>query len=319
MSQAGSRILVVVSYYDRRTDSHLKRLLDRMQELDAGAAHDTLVVVNSTGEKRIDELVQGRAQVLYRENTGMNIGAWNAGWQLDLSYDRYVFLQDECFPVRNDWLRVLTAPLDDIAVGLVGESFNPAWDAPWDVLARAHAGSSLPDHFVEGRVAERVATYLHAFRNWGIDAGPGGRHLRSLVWALRRDVLQRTGGFPSGSNYGECIAAEIGVSRKIEAAGLRLEQAGPKPFYAVMHFEWNSDAPHVPPTHKPRNALPAPAFNRAEMDREAVRAWERAVNLVEGETHDAHAMTILALKLKLADRALEIERLRNALLKTKRQ
>ena len=311
------RTRVVISFYDRRTTDHLERLLNRISQFSAGTQFDPLVVVNSTGETRIDPTVAKRAEVLYRENTGMNIGAWHHGWQSDPTFDRYVFLQDECFPIRNNWLRMIVAPLDDPGIWLVGESFNPSWDHPWDVLERVHRGSELPGHLIHGRPANRVAAYLHAMKTWGIDPGLRGQHLRSLVWGLRRDTLDRLGGFPIGENYGECIAAEIGVSRAIAAIGQRLQQVAVQPFYGTVHFEWNADSPLTSPSHKKRDKSLGQERSRAELDQEAKVAWDRAVRLAADQKGDAGIIALLALELKLADREKEIARLRGALLKIK--
>lgn len=318
MSTRHKRTRVVISFYDRRPQVHLKRLLDRMAHFDAGGPYDILIVVNSTGDLRIETQLGDNAAIVYRENTGMNIGAWNAGWLDDRSYEQYVFLQDECFPIRNDWLKWLTDPLQDIGIGLVGESFNPAWDADWRTLSKAHLGSELPDHFINRRPAPRVEVYLNAMKTWGIDPGDTGKHLRSLVWSMRRETLEQIGGFPIGGNYGECIAAEIGVSRLIESKGLRLEQAGPRPFHAVAHFEWNPDTPQVAHSHKRRPVHEVPPRSRAEMDYEAAKAWAQAVAIKSESLSGPELLEIISLKLKLSDRNAEIKQLRNALMKAKR-
>ena len=313
-----NRIRVVISFYDRRPQVHLNRLLDRMSHFNAGSPYDVLIVVNSTGELRIEPQLQGQVSVIYRENTGMNIGAWNAGWLDDKTYEQYVFLQDECFPIRENWLRWLTDPLKDPGIGLVGESFNPAWNANWLTLSKAHLGSELPDHFIGRRPAPRVEVYLNAMKTWGIDPGETGKHLRSLVWSMRRETLEQLGGFPIGGNYGECIAAEIGVSRLVESKGLRLEQAGPRPFHAIAHFEWHSDTPHVPPSHKQRSAYEINPRTRADMDYETAKAWTQATILKNEHPGESELLEILSLRLKLADRNAEIKKLRNALMKAKR-
>ena len=56
-------------------------------------------------------------------------------------------------------------------------------------------------------------------------------------------MLEQIGGFPLGANYGECIAAEIGVSRSVVAHGMGLGMVGPAPFHVFRHHEWNQDTP----------------------------------------------------------------------------
>jgi hypothetical protein len=182
--------------------------------------------------------------VLERENTGMNIGAWDHGWRAESGYEHYLFLQDDCQIVRAGWLAAyLERAAAEPSSGLLGESLNPAWNKSWDQLAKSRAGEVMPGHVLNGAPAERVAVYLDFMRRAGIDPGEGGYHLRALTWFARRNVLERIGGFPIGENYGECIAAEIAVSRSVIAAGLRVEQIAPAPFHFIQHADWAQAAP----------------------------------------------------------------------------
>jgi hypothetical protein len=109
-------------------------------------------------------------------------------------------------------------------MGLVGESFNSKWNKPWSELQKKKADSAMPDHFVDGKPAHRVSAYLDFMARHNINPGRNGGHLRALIWALRGDTLRAIDGFPIGNNYGECIAAEIAVSKKVEALGLEVVQ-----------------------------------------------------------------------------------------------
>lgn len=244
--------LVAISFYDRRDPRDLERLLDTLDRYDAGAGHERVVAVNSAGGEplpaRIRERVHG---VLERENTGMNIGAWDGAWRHWRGRPAYLFLQDECRARRDGWLSGFLDALADPAVGMVGESLNPSWDKPWELLRDGPGKAELREHLLDGQPANRVDVYLHHMRRYGIDPGMGGRHLRSLAWALRGDTLEALGGFPQGANYGECIAAEIGVSRAVEALGLQLREVGPEPFHAISHVEWRQASPGGPYRHHP--------------------------------------------------------------------
>lgn len=245
------RMLVVISYYDRRPLGPLLKLMDSMDSHAAGVVYDRVLSVNSTSSFRLPENVEsGFIGVIYRENRGMNIGAWNAAWSQWPGYDGYLFMQDECYVVREDWLHLIQMRLADPAIGLVGESINNAWNKGWDELRTGPGRDVLPEHYVEAKPANRVDAYLHHMGRYGIDPGSCGRHVRSLVWALRSEVMTAIGGFREGANYGECIAAEIGVSRAIEAMGLKLQEVGPSPFHAIRHREWNQDRAGGPFTHK---------------------------------------------------------------------
>src|SRR5262249_19993193 len=85
-----------------------------------------------------------------------------------------------------------------------------------------------------GRPAERVDCYLDFFRRRGIAPGPRGDHLQSLVLFATRAVLERVGGFPECTGYGEAIAAEIGVCKRVQAAGLAVAEVGPEPFFSAQ-------------------------------------------------------------------------------------
>lgn len=244
--------LVVISHYDRRPVEPLVELLDSMRRHDAGAGYRCVVMVNRTHDSTLPGSVTSRVDAhASRHNFGMNIGAWDGAWRHWSGHPAYLFLQDDCFIARAGWLRAVLDRLDDAGVGLVGESVNTAWAKPWPVLREAQGRDVLPEHTLDGRPANRVDVYLAEMQRHGIDPGPSGRHLRSLVWGVRADVLERLDGFPQGSDYGTCIAAEIGTSRAVESLGLRVEEIGPAPFHYIRHRDWNQDVPGGAWTHRP--------------------------------------------------------------------
>jgi hypothetical protein len=61
------------------------------------------------------------------------------------------------------------------------------------------------------------------------------------VWFFPGTMLRLLGGFPVGANRGECVAAEIAVSRKIVSLGYRFDQICEPPFSFFGHSEWRSD------------------------------------------------------------------------------
>lgn len=231
--------LVIISHYGQRPRAPLERLLDSLSRWPAGAPFDVALVVNedapgparSAGE-------MGVKFVHARENTGMNIGAWEHGWHVHPEYAHYLFLQDECEARRDGWLAAYLTQAADTSIGLIGEAMNEAWDRSWHQLAQERGQEKLPGHTLDGAPMPRVPLYLHHMRAWGVDPGATGRHLRSLAWFASRAVLERIGGFPIGGTYGACIAAEIAVSRKVEAAGLKLAQVAPEPFHYFSHADW---------------------------------------------------------------------------------
>ncbi|MGK2915725.1 MAG: hypothetical protein ACSLE5_14980 [Porticoccaceae bacterium] len=248
--------LLVVSYYDRRPVEHLWRLFRSLSYFDPGRAIDVCIVINRTGSHEIALPHTPRlVGTLERENLGMNIGAWDAGWRKFDGYGTYIFFQDECYPVRHGWGEALASAAEQPGTGLVGESLNARWDQAWAKLRELQAAVQLAEHLVDGKPENRVDTYLDFFQRKGIPRGTGGRHLRALVWAARRTVLEQIGGFPIGGNYGECIGAEIGTSKRVEALGLAVRQVATEPFRYIRHREWNQDRPgglfvhSAPPAH----------------------------------------------------------------------
>lgn len=244
--------LVVISYYDRRPVQNLLALLKSLEAYQAGDEYDACIVVNRT--KNEDLILPSRHRhipVIYRHNVGMNIGAWDYGWRHNNPYRDYLFLQDECYVICANWLNAYRTRLSH-DVGMVGESLNKQWDNTWPELRRSLSKSRLPEHSLDGRNINRVDYYLEVFKRHGINPGENGRHLRSLIWFMSRDVLVKIDGFIIGSNYGECIAAEIGTSKKVEALGMRVAQIHEEEFFYIRHLEYNQDKPGAPFTHAAR-------------------------------------------------------------------
>jgi hypothetical protein len=247
MSPARASVLVVVSYYDARPRQDLDALLHDLAAIDAAWPHETLVVVNQDRAEptSISAALPG-LRVLHRPNGGYNIGAWDHGWRAAPGHDVYVFLQHECRVRRPGWLRAYVRRLQQPGVGLVGERANPAWALPWSELERRFAGHTLPDHRVYGAPAERLPTYRAAWQRWGIAPGERGDHLQTLVLAARGETLARIDGFPVGRDYGEAIAAEIGISKRVQMLGLSTEELGPRPFTWITHPQWQEKAERQP-------------------------------------------------------------------------
>ncbi len=235
-------LLVVINQFDQRPLDDLLNLLIALHSHEADIKFDTCVVINQSQALRKVRELPNVEFLHYRENTGMNIGAWDYGWRCHPDYDYYLFLQDECIVLEQDWARQFINRLQDRSVGLVGESFNAKWNKPWGVLQNKKCGPTMPGHFINGKPAGRVAAYLDYMVRRNIDPGPVAGHVRALIWALRGDTLRAIDGFPLGYNYGECIAAEIAVSKMVEALGLKVVQLSAEPFHCFSHAEWGKYA-----------------------------------------------------------------------------
>jgi hypothetical protein len=227
-SNQRSGILIVINYYNARPPDEMLRLLHELRATTAYGAADISVVVNQGIPGTIDLPVHFKdVLVAYRDNVGMNIGAWDFAWRHFPGYDKYIFLQDECTIIRPDWLDVYARSLDDPRVGMVGEALK--WTRPWPEMLSA-----------KWKTASIVHKKLVAR---GVDPGFRGSHLQSLVWAMRANVLRDINGFETGRTKGDCIAIEVGVCRKVENAGLQLIQAGDTRFTYVSHPQWNRMKP----------------------------------------------------------------------------
>jgi hypothetical protein len=120
----------------------------------------------------------------------------------------------------------------------VAESLSPLCDAPWDELAQRFAGETLQEHRIRDAPAERVSCYLDFLHRHSIPPSARGNHLQSLILYARHEILEAIDGFPVGSTDGEAIAAEIGISKKVQALGLRLVEVGSTPFWYIEHSQW---------------------------------------------------------------------------------
>jgi hypothetical protein len=232
-------VAVVVSYYDARPVDNLVALLWSMRTIAAGWPYQVRIVVNQDRPKSLSlPSSAGLVEVHYRRNTGYNIGAWEAGWRIAPAFDSFLFLQDECRVIRENWIAAFVKKAADPSVGLVGECLSTIWDASWDTLAERTRGERFRDHLIDGRPADRVPCYLHFLRAHGVQPGTKGDHLQSLVLFAQRQVLESIGGFPIGRNYGEAIAAEIGISKKVQWLGKTVCEVGPVPFTYIEHPQW---------------------------------------------------------------------------------
>jgi hypothetical protein len=244
------KTLVVISYYDRRPIHNLLELIESLYQYPAGAEFDVCVIVNRTKNELISVPQLPPASIYYRHNVGMNIGAWDYGWRSCAAYKDYLFLQDECYVIRDNWLAGYRDALERPNVGLAGESLNLLWDRRWTELRKMFADIVLPEHKIEGQCVNRVDFYLDFLKTNRVDPGRAGKHLRSVVWFLSADILKKIDGFLIGRNYGECIAAEIATSKKVEALGLDCVQVNEhEEFFYIRHLEYNQDSPGCPYAH----------------------------------------------------------------------
>jgi hypothetical protein len=239
------KTLIIISYYDRRPGHNLLALIDSISRHPAGGEFDMCVVVNRTKEESLRLPAEySWISVDYRHNVGMNIGAWDHGWRTHQGYKAYLFLQDECYVIRDNWLAAYSTLLENSEIGMIGETLNLLWDKPWPKLRELFAKHPLPEHTIGGEAVNRVDFYLNFFHEHQVDPGQSGKHLRSVIWYLSGTFLRKIDGFLIGRNYGECIAAEIAASKRVEALGRGIAQVcNDEEFFYIRHLEYNQDQP----------------------------------------------------------------------------
>jgi len=230
--------LLVISHYNLRPKDQLKKLIEYTNDLPL----DRLIVINDDSSKENNlKRESNNLFFLTRPNIGMNIGGWNDAFFCLPNYAYYIFIQDECLILNKDFLTLYQELLSDKNVGMIGESINPKWDTTWETLLNGPLNYSDKDHMINEVQVPRVRFYLELLKEWRISPGIKATHLRSLIWAFKNDILYQINGFPLGLNKGECIASEIGVSKKIQESGLEIKQVGIEPFSLIYHTEWNKN------------------------------------------------------------------------------
>lgn len=231
------KCMVIISYYDERDINDLLALIASIDAHESGHPIEITIVVNQSKQRYIEvSSVKYKTNILYRQNHGMNIGAWDYGWRQFKDFDNFIFLQDECRIIRNGWVADYISALETPQTGLVGESINQRWNRSWSDLQSGSMSSPA-----SSELKARAEAYLGFMQRHAISSGSDAKHLRSLIWAFKRSTLDAINGFPIGENYEECIAAEIAVSKKVESLGMEIAQIdSQQPFSRIAHTEWSS-------------------------------------------------------------------------------
>lgn len=233
-SSGTPRACLVVSHYNAWPEDKLLALLDQTMRIASGIPFHTRVVVNQAVDRRLELPARfAHVEVLHRPNTGYNIGAWEHGWRTGPAFPTYLFVQEECQILRRGWMEAFDREASKPEVGLVGESV--VCDCSWDLLM------TDPPETVEGVSQGDPAFFAGLYAGLlrlGVAPGDDGRHLQSLAFAARREVLERIDGFPLGGDWMECVVAEVAISKKVQAAGLETAQIDRRRFRYVLHPQW---------------------------------------------------------------------------------
>ena len=230
-------VLVVISHYNAWPTDHLVALLDQIESVPAGHPFHVRIVVNQA-EAKPCELPSRHAgvEILYRANTGYNIGAWDYGWRQAPRFDEYLFLQEECTIQRAGWLRACVRAVGRRGVGLVGES-RVLGGLSWDETASFRSwvvedpdGINPPEEW-----ARFTRRYLE--RNQ-IDPTRSPAHLQALILYARRETLEAIDGFRIDHRKDDAIGCEVAISKCVEAVGLGTIQLRRRPFQYILHPQW---------------------------------------------------------------------------------
>lgn len=233
--------LVIISFYSERSVKPLLNLIKQIDEIKAGLPFDVAIVCNTEQLKPVNlslKLDSKQIKFLVRENTGFNLGAWDYGWRKLPDYDYYLFLQDDCFIVRENWLKVFVDRFSQTTnLGLLGESIN--WECAWEELVQSNYNGLHRDHIFNGEPIKRVNYYRKFLALHNISEGKTAEHLQSIILFTSRAILEQVDGFMIGNNYGEAIASEIAFSKKIQQLGYSIQAINPNSCYHyIAHPQW---------------------------------------------------------------------------------
>ncbi len=215
-------------------------------KFDAGCPFDLVISCNG-GELKPLTLPSNfsplRPRIFNRENTGWNLGAWEHGWRTAGAYDYFLFLQDDCYLKRQNWVYDFQFRAEnDAGIGLLGEAIM--WDKmTWPFIRKSTDRDLGQLAWPEDEAIHPLDNYQQLLRNRGVPLGEIGTHLPSLILYSPRRVLEEVGGFPlMGSTYRQAVACEIGISRAIEAKGYRISKVRDNSFHLIGHPQWTPAA-----------------------------------------------------------------------------
>ena len=123
---------------------------------------------------------------------------------------------------------------------------------------------------------ELVREIREKLSSWGVSPLSDYGHLQSLIWATRRDVLERIGGFQIGASYGEAVASEIATSKKVEMLGLQVRQVAFLPFTYIVHPQWKQPlVVALLPKATIKRLLPRPIKKQIRRGLVKLKHWRR--------------------------------------------
>jgi hypothetical protein len=231
MPQVKPSLCIIISFFDERSSNKLINLLDSLKAVISNQALNSrflttiAVSVNTVSNSAIDLPDRfSDLTVIYQQNRGFNMGAWDNGWRHFSGHRHYLFLQDECEVVRDDCLQHYWQLLEKSDPSfIVGESLQ-LWKN-WDQL-----GSKWPI----GK--ETMICMASAMK---IPLGRTPSHLQTIALAASDKTLKQLGGFILADDKIEAVSAEVLFSRRAVSRSVRLKQSAWRPFQYFSHEQWN--------------------------------------------------------------------------------
>jgi len=214
---------VIVSYYEALPIASLQNLLASLRATRPDR-FDLVVVVNQTKDDHDPFLTAAEGfRVLFRENRGLNIGAWDHGWRQSPGYLYYLFLQEGCEVRDADWLERYRRPLSRRR-GVVGDCLV-IWPS-WTVFENRYPP-------IGQTIREQAAR-----RGW--DRGKTPTHVQTVAVGARAAVLEALNGFPVSDDKIEAVGGEVLFSRRAVERGFSLGQVSWRHYGVFRHEQWDS-------------------------------------------------------------------------------
>lgn len=237
------RIAVVVSTWSGNPIDSLDRLLLTLKKYPEKLGYHMFLCANGSDYRLPAKLGDRFQAVFIRENVGFNMGAWDHAWRRLSDYSHFLFLQDDCYIVRKNWLSDFVQLFNRRPkCGLIGENYNQGWAYPWSLLTEK--GETNEDgnskRFSREMIA-RAQFYRRKIEGWGIDIGEHAGHVTTVVHFTSSEVLRKVDGYNIANGYQEAIASEIGFSKKVEALGYEILQIGNRKHSRIAHPQWPSN------------------------------------------------------------------------------
>lgn len=215
--------LVIVNYYDARPIDTLYELVDQLKKCKYRQYFDILIVVNSVDlESDQEKCLNTGVEFCIRENTGLNLGAWQHGWQEREGYRYYIFLQDDCKILKDKWYSRYITLLADRKNGYIGESYQR--HRTWERIRK--------------QWEDVYSDYVKLSEKLGIPLSYSPSHIQTVAMGCRHQVLKETGGFVIGASKSAAVAGEILTSVRAVHLGYRNRQTALSSFSFISHPQW---------------------------------------------------------------------------------